>query len=183
MKNRSYFYRFFHHFYTISKHRLIVCILCFKLGLYKQGLIHDLSKYSLVEFSSGVKYYQGDCSPIRIEKQIKGYSLGWLHHKGRNKHHMEYWADRNKNGYYPIEMPIKYVLEMLCDRISACKVYFGNQYSDDCAYNYFISNHDPIDLNNNTSKLLDSLLLEVKEKGLNIAFKDIKKRFNEKKIH
>jgi hypothetical protein len=152
--------------------------LCFKLGLYKQGLVHDLSKYSLVEFLSGVEYYQGNCSPIRIEKQIKGYSLGWLHHKGKNKHHMEYWSDRNKNGYYPIEIPTNYVLEMLCDRIGACKVYFGSQYNDASAYNYFKNNRDSNDLNYNTSKLIDSLLLEVKEKGLDLAFKDINNRYN-----
>jgi hypothetical protein len=150
--------------------------------LYKQGLVHDLSKYSLVEFLSGVKYYQGDCSPIKIEKQIKGYSLGWLHHKGRNKHHMEYWSDRNKNSYYPIEMPINYVLEMVCDRVGACKVYFGNQYNDASAYEYFNNNRDSIDLNFSTSELVNSLLLEVKEKGLNFAFKDIKIRFNDNKI-
>ena len=32
------------HFRTITHHRHLVCAYCFRLGLYRQGLIHDLSK-------------------------------------------------------------------------------------------------------------------------------------------
>ena len=74
------------HFKTITAHKLAVTKLCFRCGLYKQGLLHDLSKYTPVEFCAGVKYFQGNRSPIDYEKEVKGYSLGWLHHKGRNKH-------------------------------------------------------------------------------------------------
>ena len=47
---------------------------CFKAGLYKQGLLHDLSKYAPIEFLPGVKYYQGTRSPNEIERLEKGYS-------------------------------------------------------------------------------------------------------------
>ena len=66
--------------------------LCFRIGLYKQGLLHDMSKYAWCEFSTGMKYYQGDKSPNSVERREKGYSLAWLHHKGRNKHHWEFWV-------------------------------------------------------------------------------------------
>ena len=56
------------HFSTITAHKIKVGQLCFRCGLYKQGLLHDLSKYSWVEFSAGVKYFQGNRSPI--EKEI-----------------------------------------------------------------------------------------------------------------
>ena len=56
---------------------------CFAVGLYRQGLLHDLSKYSWEEFATGVKYYQGNRSPNAAEKEEKGYSAAWLHHKGR----------------------------------------------------------------------------------------------------
>ena len=36
----------FKHFMTITKHRFLVLKYCFKAGLYRQGLAHDLSKYS-----------------------------------------------------------------------------------------------------------------------------------------
>lgn len=73
--------RFWGHLTTITRHKLLVGKLCFDCGLYKQGLLHDLSKYSWVEFSSGVKYFQGNRSPIDKEKEVIGYSKGWLHHK------------------------------------------------------------------------------------------------------
>ena len=81
------------HFKTITKHKLMVMHYCFRIGLYKQGLLHDLSKYTPSEFLVGCKYYQGDVSPNNAEGKDKGYSSAWLHHKGRNKHHMEYWID------------------------------------------------------------------------------------------
>ena len=95
---------FIKHFITITKHRHKVLVYCFRCGLYRQGLVHDLSKYSFTEFIPGAKYCTGSRSPIYFERQDKGYSLAWLHHKGRNKHHPEYWIDMNKDTriYEPI---------------------------------------------------------------------------------
>ena len=81
------------HFKTITHHRHLVRQYCFRLGLYYQGLTHDLSKYSPSEFWRGVKYYQGYRSPNDAERRENGVSLAWLHHKGRNRHHFEYWID------------------------------------------------------------------------------------------
>ena len=72
------------HFCTITHHKNLVLVGCFKIGLYRQGLLHDLSKYSPTEFLVGCKYYQGTMSPNNAERKEKGYSLAWLHHKGRN---------------------------------------------------------------------------------------------------
>ena len=85
------------HFRTISHHKVLVCRHCFKVGLYRQGIMHDLSKYSLTEFRVGVNYYQGDRSPNTAERSDLGYSTAWLHHKGRNRHHYEYWIDMKGN--------------------------------------------------------------------------------------
>lgn len=122
---KSIIKRFKGHFYTITKHKILVTKLCFKCGMYKQGLLHDLSKYSLIEFFSGVKYYQGNRSPIDAEKEDKGYSLGWLHHEGRNKHHFEYWIDKDYNTLTLrcLDMPLNYLIESTLDRIAASKVY------------------------------------------------------------
>ena len=81
------------HFCTITRHKLLVMKHCFRVGLYRQGLLHDLSKYSWTEFKVGCKYYQGDRSPNNAERETTGVSLAWLHHKGRNKHHYEYWIE------------------------------------------------------------------------------------------
>ena len=119
------------HFNTISRHRYLVRKYCFKVGLYYQGLTHDLSKYSFKEFFISAKYYSGQYSPINNERNDKGYSEVWLHHKGRNKHHPEYWldVDKDKKFFGPQKMPKKYLVEMVLDRISAARVYNKKNYS------------------------------------------------------
>ena len=112
------------HFETITRHKLLVMKYCFECGLYQQGLTHDLSKYSPTEFIPGCIYYQGDHSPNEAERAARGYSSAWLHHKGRNKHHLEYWIDYAPDGDHAMagmRMPARYVAEMVCDRIAASK--------------------------------------------------------------
>ena len=110
------------HFKTITHHKFLVMQGCFRLGLYRQGIMHDLSKYSPTEFLVGVKYYLGTRSPNDGERMDKGYSSAWLHHKGRNKHHLEYWIDYNPEADHQMTglvMPVQYVAEMFCDRVAA----------------------------------------------------------------
>lgn len=117
----------FKHFKLIVKHRFFTMLYCFKCGLIWQGLVHDLSKFSPAEFISGATYYNGKVSPIQLEKRDKGYSKGWLHHKGRNKHHIEYWVDFKSDGQIVlVAIPKKYVVEMICDWVSASRVYNGS---------------------------------------------------------
>ena len=133
------------HFKTITKHRMLVMRYCFKVGLYYQGLTHDLSKYSPTEFLVGAKYYQGDRSPNNAEREDTGMSKSWLHHKGRNKHHFEYWVDYGIHCDTVIEgvpMPRKYVADMIMDRISASRVYLGKDYTDQAPYEYFVKGKD-----------------------------------------
>ena len=98
---------FWRHLKTVQRHRRLVRQYCFRLGLYWQGLTHDLSKFSPVEFWAGVKYFQGDRSPNDAQRRDKGYSASWMHHKGRNRHHFEYWIDYGVSGegIIGVEMP------------------------------------------------------------------------------
>lgn len=129
------------HLKTINHHKMLVMRHCFKVGLYRQGLLHDLSKYSIIELKTGARYYQGDKSPNTAEREATGYSDAWLHHKGRNRHHLEYWIDYSANkdeGFAGMKMPIRYVVEMFCDRMAACKNYQKEEYQDDSPLNYFL---------------------------------------------
>lgn len=131
------------HLRTISRHKLEVGRLCFKLGLYRQGLTHDLSKFGPTEFAVGARYFTGQRSPNDYERCDRGFSTAWLHHKGRNKHHFEYWMDiasRTDRRIVGKPMPGRYVLEMLCDRIAACKVYQGAAYTQRSALEFFTRN-------------------------------------------
>ena len=62
------------HLKTINHHKKLVMELCFRLGLYGQGIMHDLSKYSPTEFLVGAKYYQGNRSPNAAEREDNGYT-------------------------------------------------------------------------------------------------------------
>lgn len=163
------------HLTTINRHKFKVTALCFKCGIYKQGILHDLSKYSPVEFLAGVKYFQGNRSPIDKEKEVHGYSLGWLHHKGKNKHHWEYWLDNGKDGITAVEMPVEYVVEMFCDRVAASMIYQKENYKDDSALNYYLMGRERILIHPNTDKLILHLLTYLSENGLDNTIAYIKK--------
>ena len=171
------------HFKTITHHRRLVRAGCFQVGLYWQGLTHDLSKYAPVEFWPGVKYFQGDHSPNDQQRREEGYSAAWLHHKGRNRHHFEYWTDYQKDGsgIGGVEMPPKYVAEMFMDRIAACKTYQGDHYTDRSPLEYYLQGKDPAPLHPSTRKSLEHLLRMLAEKGEKKTFLYIKYRFLKKR--
>ncbi len=127
------------HFITITKHRNKVVAHCFKAGIGLQGMFHDMSKYGPTEFIPGAKYYEGTRSPNEKEREEIGYSVAWMHHKGRNKHHLEYWNDINMKTkvYEPVPMPMRYLVEMFCDRVAASKIYKGKDYTDSSALEYY----------------------------------------------
>ncbi len=140
---------------------------CFKCGMYAQGLKHDLSKFSPSEFIPSVKYFQGFRSPISKEKQVKGYSECWLHHKGMNKHHWEYWTDRI-DGHLEIvslEMPVRYMLESVIDRISASKVYKKEMYTENEPLNFFINSKEYKVMNQKTAEQIRYLLQYLADNG------------------
>lgn len=130
----------YNHFCKISKHKFYVAIECFKKGLYWQGIVHDLSKYSMIEFCSSAKYFSGTGSPIDNEKRERGYSLAWLNHKAKNKHHWDYWVDFVEGAPVPCNIPDKYLLEMVSDMIGASKAYKGGKYDSSEPLKYFIAN-------------------------------------------
>lgn len=159
----------FRHFCTITHHKLLVMKYCFRVGLYKQGLLHDLSKYSPTEFKVGCKYYQGTRSPNNAEREETGVSLAWLHHKGRNKHHYEYWIDYGlglqKGEMTGMKMPIRYVVEMFLDRIAACRNYMGRSYTDHAPLDYFSKGKGHYMMHPETEEFLEYLLKMLAEKG------------------
>ena len=174
------------HFKTITAHRHLVCRYCLRLGLVAQGLTHDLSKYSPVEFLSGAKYYQGDRSPNDAERIETGVSQAWLHHKGRNRHHFEYWVDyvRLPDGRIDFKghkMPIRYVAEMFCDRIAACRVYMGEKYTDASPWEYFQRGKNDIPIHPETAAELEKMLLTLKDEGEEAAFRYVRRRLKEEK--
>ena len=164
------------HFKTITHHKWLVFCGCCRVGLFWQGLTHDLSKYSPTEFWNGARYYQGDRSPNAAEREDKGFSRAWMHHKGRNRHHYEYWTDMTSKtrGYEAVPMPRKYLAEMVMDRVAACKVYQGSAYTQASALIYLESSIEQTLLHPQLFRELHYLLTMMKEKGEKETFHYIK---------
>ena len=173
------------HLRTVVKHRYLVMSGCFRVGLYRQGLLHDLSKFSPTEFMVGARYWQGNRSPNNAEREDIGYSTAWLHHKGRNRHHFEYWVDYNLRGkegespVIPVKMPGRYVVEMLMDRIAASKVYKGDQYTDAHPLEYFEGGPEVLRfMHPETAALLRRLLTMLAEEGEDRTFAYVRRHLH-----
>ena len=168
------------HFKLITYHKWIVFKLCCKVGIPWRGLVHDLSKYSITEFWSSCKYYVGTHSPITEEKKDRGYSEAWLHHKGRNKHHTEYWVDHLAPNPTPI-IPYKYAVEMVCDKLAAGIAYQGKKWTQDYQLNYWKVEKDKFEINPKTEKFITEVMSEVAQNGIDktLTKKNIKKLYHE----
>lgn len=128
-------HKFFKHLAMVTKHRFKVFLLCTKCGLFWRGLVHDLSKFHPTEFFESVKYYTGKHSPISECREQNGHSKAWIHHKNRNKHHIEYWFDRENA--VQMDMPYKYAVECVCDKIAAAKCYKGKAYNPEMVLSHW----------------------------------------------
>ncbi len=166
------------HFKTITRHRHEVIKNCFKAGIGVQGLFHDLSKYTPTEFMAGVEYYQGTRSPNEGEREAIGYSTAWMHHKGRNKHHYEYWTDYNPETKLMsgVKMPTRYFVEMVCDRIAASKIYYGDAYTDSAPLEYFKKGKGRLVMHPDTAKELKKVLTMLSVKGEDYTFRYLRKK-------
>lgn len=166
------------HFTLITQHKWVVFKLCCKIGEPWRGIVHDLSKYSPAEFLESAKYYAGDHSPITEAKKDKGYSEAWLHHKGRNRHHMEYWVDHNAPEVTPI-IPYKYAAEMICDKLAAGMIYQGKNWTKEYELAYWKKEKEKIEINPKIADFVTVVMIEVAENGIDktLTKKNIKQLY------
>jgi len=168
------------HFCTITHHKWVVFKLCVKAGIPWRGFMHDWSKYSMTEFWESAKYYTGKRSPIYYCKQENGYSKAWLHHKGRNKHHYEYWYDYAAPEQTPV-IPYKYAVEMICDTFAAGITYKGKEWTQSYQKEYWERTQNSVKVNPKIFNLLTEVYDLVAEKGVKDVVKpDVLKALYEK---
>ena len=165
----------FKHFGLINKHKWYVFKNCCRAGIIWRGIKHDLSKYSPVEFWESVKYYTGDKSPIDNCKAENGYSAAWMHHKGRNTHHYEYYVDNMDGGGEAILMPFDDMLELICDYLGAGQVYMGKKFSFQKEYEWWLDKSSKPLLMHPTTKYFIGLVLFILSKTENTYI--LNKRF------
>lgn len=170
------------HFKTVCKHKWIVFKECCACGIFWQGLVHDMSKFGFTEFVASARYFQGDRSPIDAEKETIGYSMAWLHHKGHNKHHWEYWTDFDKDGHVIANpIPFKYIVEMVCDWIGAGKTYSKEKWTQDKPLNYFDKVRPGRHFHPETERVIVTLLVLIKHCGLDDFHKLCRETIKENK--
>ena len=167
------------HFKLITKHKWLVFKLCTKVGLLWRGIVHDLSKYSTAEFLESSKYYVGYKSPIQVAREKREYSLAWLHHKGRNKHHEEYWYDFNAPIKAPV-IPYKYTIEMLCDNLAAGMVYKGKNFTKDYPLWYWKNVKNKKIFHPKMVNFFDNIFEEISKKGIEEVLnkQNLKEKYN-----
>jgi len=178
--------KFIGHLTTVLTHKRYVRQACFKMGIYWQGITHDLSKFSPTEFIPSVKYFLGTKSPTTAERQDKGYSESWMHHQGRNKHHFEYWVDytgKTRAERKAVKMPLKYIAEMVADRCAACRTYHKKDYKQSDALEYFLGEKHLIPMHEESKALLEEILTLMANEGEDAAFTHVKKLLQEEKKH
>ena len=175
------------HLKTVLKHKWWVFRYCYMFGITWRGIVHDLSKFSPTEFFESVKYYSGTRSPIDACKEDKGYSKAWLHHKGRNKHHYEYWQDNFDNGGTPLQMPFKESVEMLCDYLGAARAYMGDSFTYQKEIDWWNNKQSKPLAIHPVNKIFISHMLNVMApldcEGYKISRKRFKKLANDRYMH
>lgn len=169
----------FKHIGLVIRHKHKVFINCAKCGLFFRGLVHDMSKFSPTELFESARYYQGNRSPIGVCRRENGVSLAWLHHKGRNKHHIEYWLDPDCT-VTPI-MPYKYAVECICDKLAATKTYKGKDYSPEKLIEHWEKYGSKVNGNPKTMAFIERVFHDISEHGEKFVLnkKYMKKTYNE----
>ena len=156
--------KYFKHFKMILKHKWFVFKACCRAGIIWRGIMHDMSKFSPIEFFESGRYFTGKSSPIDVAKKTQGVSYAWQHHKGRNPHHWEYWVDNLSDGGVGRAMPYKYALEMICDYIGAGQAYEGSDWSFDRPYDYWAEERAfRAKIHPSTLEFIDSIFWTIKE--------------------
>ena len=122
--------------------------------------IHDDSKYSKEEYDAYDAYFYGG----KRTKEVKdNFNYAWLHHIHNNPHHWQYWVlinDDPDNGIVALDIPYKYVIEMICDWWSF-SWRTGNLYE---IFNWYDKHKDYMILSENTRELVEDILAQIKKK-------------------
>lgn len=119
----------------VLRHKWYVGVECFKKGLFWRGLVHDLSKFRPSELFPYTNFFFGKHDGMfgknsprdktgyykPVDTGDSAFDNAWFCHQKRNKHHWQYWTIPDEAKVKPLEIPEKYVDEMMCDWIGAAK--------------------------------------------------------------
>ena len=173
------------HFGTITKHKILVMKECLRVW-DSAGRDCSMTCPSTAGQNSGwgADIIRATGAPNNAEREDKGFSSAWLHHKGRNKHHYEYWIDYGLDGSPELtgmKMPVRYVVEMFLDRIAASKVYKGDLYKDSNPLEYYLNGKAGDLMHPESRELLEKLLRMLAEQGEEKTYRYIRREVLKKR--
>ena len=76
---------------------------------------HDISKNESFQYRAYDAYFYGN---NKSNKVVEDFNLAWLDHIHKEPHHWQHWVlinDDPNEGTVCLEMPERYVIEMICD--------------------------------------------------------------------
>jgi len=144
--------KYFNYLLYVLEHKKNVFIECWKEGLYFHAFTHDLSKFSIKEFFPYARWFYGKhgirCKEDNLYKDENkmDFEKAWQHHKDHNKHHWDYWYERD------LKMPTKYIKQMICDWQAMSRKFGGT------AQAYYLKNYKNIKLDYNSRMELEHIL-------------------------
>lgn len=120
---------------------------------------HDASKDGQDEYDAYDAYWYGKNRSFKV---VEEYNYAWLHHKHNNPHHWQYWVlfnDESEEGLTILEMPMNYIIELLCDWWS-----FGWKEEDlYSTHKWYAERKDYIKFHPKTRKIVEGILAKMKE--------------------
>lgn len=113
---------------------------------------HDESKFKSDEFDAYCNYFYPNEENAKDEE---AFNKAWFLHQRRNPHHWQYWCLIEDSGKtIPLDMPVKYICEMLCDWSSFQFVVDKNS----TANNWYQKNKNKMVLSDSTRQTVEELL-------------------------
>lgn len=110
---------YWQYFKYIVEHKINVGIECLKMGMPFHAITHDLSKFRISEFIPYSRFFYSKNRYNNYKQSDENdinFQTAWNHHQKRNRHHWNYWVSvTRKNEIIPVEMPNKYVKQMVAD--------------------------------------------------------------------
>ena len=130
----------------LLRHKALVMQECARFGIWRRGLVHDLSKFLPSEWSPYVERFHGG------GRGQEAFSRAWQHHANRNSHHWQYWVMGQADGNRVLEMPADDVREMVSDWIAMGRA------RGTCARQWYEDNRDQMVLSPGTRAEVERLL-------------------------
>lgn len=121
---------------------------------------HDSSKNLEFEYNAYDRYFYGKNRSFEV---VQEFNYAWLYHIHLNPHHWQHWVlinDDPECGEIVLDMPYRYILEMICD-------WWAFSWRDGNLteiFKWYDEHKDYMKLSDYTRKMVENILSKIREK-------------------